>query len=192
MRDKNISSFVIGKNWGLIGKDETVLLFRDVTVNVVEKEYLLIEKKRNKLNKMKLPGQDLNKNSNECWQSERNSRNHCDKPHLGQISDSPLREKIWVHNFLVKPAIQNFNPRFFLVCEYKVSMWQVIFDKWIYSIDILFGHFYSVFFCSIPNSIQIRESWIIVTHYLKIWSVWFLSTSIVEWKETNWSFSCGY
>lgn len=134
MRDKNSSSFVIGKEWGLIGKEETELLVRDVTANVVEKEYLLIEKKRNKLNKMRLPGPDLNKSSSECWQSERNSRNLCDKPHLGQISDSLLCEKIWVHNFLVKPAIQNSNPRFFLVCEYKFSMWQVVFDKWIYSI----------------------------------------------------------
>lgn len=92
MRDKNISSFVIGKEWGLIGKEETELLVRDVTANVVEKEYLLIEKKRNKLNKMRLPGWDLNKSSNECWQGERNSRNLCDKPHLGQISDGPLCE----------------------------------------------------------------------------------------------------
>lgn len=65
-----------------MGKDETKLLARDVTANAVEKGYLIIEKKRSKLKKMRLPAQDLSKSSNECWQNGRNRRNSCDGPHL--------------------------------------------------------------------------------------------------------------
>lgn len=59
-----IFSFFIGKQWDFIGKDETELFASDVTANVVEKGYLIIEKERNKLKKMRLPAQDRSKSSN--------------------------------------------------------------------------------------------------------------------------------
>lgn len=63
-------------------KDEIELFASDVTANVVEKGYLIIEKKRHKLKKMRLPAQNLSMSSNKCWQNGRNSRNLYDKPHL--------------------------------------------------------------------------------------------------------------
>lgn len=78
----------------------------------MRKKYLIIGKKRKKLKKMRLPAQDLSKSSNECWQSKRNSRSLCDKPHLEQISDSPLCKNIWLHHVSVKSAIQNSKLRF--------------------------------------------------------------------------------